>query len=106
MNKIKRDKIRNENMRDTKIEKQRIKFVRIQPNQAAARAYNTATRGYRASGGHKKQWIDSIIEKLTNINTICCPVGQAKSCRMTKRNQIMGASPRATCLVDTASTTC
>ena len=62
MNKTKRDKIRNENMRDTsgarpvreQIEIKRMQLASILPNQPAARTHNSTTRGYRACGRPKK----------------------------------------------------
>ncbi|KAL8561121.1 hypothetical protein ACOMHN_033704 [Nucella lapillus] len=76
VNKTRRDKIRNEVIRDMvgttpilqHIEQQRIKWfghlTRMPPNQPALRAYNTRYSGWRARGRPRRRWSDSMADTL------------------------------------------
>ena len=76
VNKTRRDKIRNEVIRDMAgakpvlqhIKQQQIKWfghIRRMPiNQPALRAYNTKYSGWRARGRPRKRWIDSVADTL------------------------------------------
>ena len=76
VNKTRRDKIRNEVIRDMvgttpvlqHIEQQKIKWfghlTRMSPNQPALRAYNTKHSGWRARGRPRRRWIDSVADTL------------------------------------------
>jgi len=76
VNKTRRDKIRNEVIRDMvgatpvlhHIEQQRTKWfghlTRMPPNQPALRAYNLRYSGTRARGRPRRRWSDSVAETL------------------------------------------
>ena len=74
VNKTRRDRIRNTDIRDTVktrpcleyIDQQRIKWfghlVRMQQDQPAAHAYNKLCQRYRNTGKPRKRWIDCVKE--------------------------------------------
>ena len=76
VNKTRRDKIRNEVIRDMAgakpvlqhIKQQQIKWfghiTRMPINQPALRAYNTKYSGWRAKGRPRKRWSDSVADTL------------------------------------------
>ena len=76
VNKTKRDKIRNEVIRDMAgakpvlqhIKQQQVKWfghiTRMSINQPALRAYNTKYSGWRARGRPRKRWSDSVADTL------------------------------------------
>ena len=76
VNKTKRDKIRNEVIRDMAgakpvlqhIKQQQVKWfghiTRMPINQPALRAYNTKYSGWRARGRPRKRWSDSVADTL------------------------------------------
>ena len=76
VNKTRRDKIRNEVIRDMvgatpvlqHMEHQKIKWfghlTRMPPNQPALRAYNTRYSGWRARGRPRRRWSDSVADTL------------------------------------------
>ena len=76
VNKTRRDKIRNEVIRDMAgakpvlqhIKQQQVKWfghiTRMPINQPALRAYNTKYSGWRARGRPRKRWSDSVADTL------------------------------------------
>ena len=76
VNKARRDKIRNEVIRDMAgakpvlqhIKQQQVKrfghITRMPINQPALRAYNTKYSGWRAKGRPRKRWSDSVADTL------------------------------------------
>ena len=76
VNKTRRDKIRNENIRAMvgatsvlqHIEQQRVKWfghlTRMSPKQPALRAYNTRHSGWRARGRPRRRWSDSVADTV------------------------------------------
>ena len=76
VNKSRRDKIRNEDIRAMvgatsvlqHIEQQRVKcfghLTRISPKQPALRAYNTRHSGWRAGGRPRRRWSDSVADTV------------------------------------------
>ena len=80
-NKTRRDRIRNEVIRNTvqttpvldHIEQQRIKWfghlIRMPPSQPALRAYTSRYSGTRARGRPRRRWSDSVAETLHSRHT-------------------------------------
>ena len=74
VNKTRRDKIRNEDIRamvgatSVLIEQQRVKWfghlTRMSPKQPALRAYNTRHSGWRARGRPRRRWSDSVADTV------------------------------------------
>ena len=76
VNKTRRDKIRNEDIRAMvgatsvlqHIEQQRVKWfghlTRMSPKQPALRAYNTRHSGWRARGRPRRRWSDSVADTV------------------------------------------
>ena len=81
VNKTRRDKIRNEVIRDMvgtkpmldQIESHRIKWfghlMRMPPNQPALRTYNSKLSGTKPVGRPKRRWIEGVKKILTRHNT-------------------------------------
>ena len=80
-NKTRRDKIRNEVIRDTigtkpilqQIEKQRLSWfghlMRMPPDQPALRSYNSQLSGTKPFGRPRRRWIDGVRSVLHSHNT-------------------------------------
>ena len=81
VNKTRRDKIRNEVIRDMvgtkpilhQIEKQRLKWfghlMRMPPAQPALRAYNSQLSGTKPVGRPRRRWIEGVKNVLSNHKT-------------------------------------
>ena len=80
VNKIRRDKIKNTEIRYMAgttqilhpIQQQRIRrfghLTRTAPHQLASKAYNTKRSGYKARGRPRKTWIEGVKETLKTHN--------------------------------------